>query len=234
MADAKALAHSTDCGVCGRPLLYDDESTVLVCSLCGHEEASLIRCPEGHFVCDRCHARPALEVLAQVLEDADSVDPIVLLERAMAHPSVAMHGPEHHAIVPAAIVAAAANAGYPVAEGAQARAIERGRKIPGGWCGSHGACGAAIGAGIAVSVITGATPLRSRERSLALAATAFALSRMLDDQPRCCKHASRVAVQATVEFLRERLRIALPVSAPGPCAYTDRNAQCPGRACGSF
>jgi hypothetical protein len=152
----------------------------------------------------------------------------------MAHPSVTMHGPEHHVIVPAVLVAAVANAGYTVPDGALERAIERGRKVPGGWCGSHGSCGAAIGVGIAVSVLTGATPLTGEERSLSLAATSHALSRMLDDGPRCCKRASRLAIESATEFLREHLGMSLPIDETVACAYTRRNAQCPGQECPYF
>ena len=170
-------------------------------------------------------------MLAEVLGGATSADPMILLEQAMAHPSVTMHGPEHHAIVPAVIVASVANAGHRVPDGALDKAVERGRKVPGGWCGSHGSCGAAIGVGIAVSVLTGATPLKGEERSLSLAATSFALSRMLDDEPRCCKRASRVAIESAIDFLRERLAVSLATDGPSACTYTRRNAQCPGRAC---
>ena len=65
-----------------------------------------------------------------------------------------MHGPEHHAIVPGAIIAAVRNTGYPVPEGAIEKALERASKVPGGWCGLYGDCGAAVGVGIAVSVLT--------------------------------------------------------------------------------
>jgi hypothetical protein len=231
MDETHTMAEKTDCGVCGRPLVYGVETVTLICALCGREESSLIRCPAGHFVCDDCHGKPALDVLADVLRQCNSTDPGAILERAMAHPSVTMHGPEHHAIVPAVLVAAVTNAGYPVPDGALDRAVERGRRVPGGWCGSHGSCGAAIGVGIAVSVLTEATPLKGEERTLSLAATAAALTRMLDDGPRCCKRASRVAVESAVEFLRDRLAVSLPTEAVRSCAYTRRNAQCPGRSC---
>jgi hypothetical protein len=232
--DTTTFQSNVDCGVCGRPLVYDVESATLTCSLCGRQESSLIRCPAGHFICDDCHGKPALEVLADVLGSTDSADPLRILEQAMAHTSVTMHGPEHHAIVPAVLVAAVSNAGHPVPEGALQKAIERGRKVPGGWCGSHGSCGAAVGVGIAVSVLTGATPLKGEERSLSLAATSFALSRMVDDGPRCCKRASRVAIESAIEYLRDRLGISLPGDGPIACAYTRRNAQCPGRECPYF
>jgi hypothetical protein len=113
MDETHTMAEKTDCGVCGRPLVYGVETVTLICALCGREESSLIRCPAGHFVCDDCHGKPALDVLADVLRQCNSTDPGAILERAMAHPSVTMHGPEHHAIVPAVLVAAVTNAGSP-------------------------------------------------------------------------------------------------------------------------
>jgi hypothetical protein len=231
MTSSKPLASQTDCGVCGRPLIYAEQPVVLDCALCGRQEPTLIRCPAGHFVCDQCHGLAALEVLGQVVASTASADPALLLERVMAHPSVPMHGPEHHAIVPAVIVAAAAGAGAAVPADALERVVERARKVPGGWCGFYGACGAAVGVGVAVSVLTAATPLKGKERSLALAATSFALSRMLDDQPRCCKRASRVAVQAAVAFLDEHVGIHLDSPAVVRCSYSLRNAQCARNEC---
>ena len=115
-------------------------------------------------------------------------------------------------LFPAAIIAAVRNTGYPVPEGAIEKAIERASKVPGGWCGLYGDCGAAVGVGIAVSVLTNATPLTGKERTLALGATSFALSRMLDNKARCCKRASRIAVEAAVDYLDDKLGIRLEKS----------------------
>jgi hypothetical protein len=123
------------------------------------------------------------------------------------------------------------NTGYPVPEGAIEKAIERASKVPGGWCGLYGDCGAAVGIGIAVSVLTNATPLTGKERSLALGATSFAMARMLDGQSRCCKRASRVAVEAAVEYLRDKLEINLVQGKKISCAYTVRNQQCAKQEC---
>ncbi len=234
MSSTKPLSSTTDCGVCGRSLVYATESTRRACDLCGLEEASLIYCPAGHYVCDGCHGKAALDVLHEVLSATRSTNPGQILEKVMAHPAVPMHGPEHHAIVPGALVAAARNAGYPAPEGSIEKAIERGRKVPGGWCGSYGTCGAAVGVGIAVSVLTSATPLKGEQRTLALAATSSALARMLDDQPRCCKRASRVAVDAGVDFLRDELGLSLSRSETIACTYVARNGQCPLTGCPFF
>jgi hypothetical protein len=224
----------TDCGVCGRPLIYAADSVVRVCDLCGKEQTTMISCPAGHFVCDTCHGRAAMDVVRRVLASTTSSDPMTILEQVMAHPGLPMHGPEHHAIVPGVLIAAARNAGVAVQDGALEIALERGAKVPGGWCGYYGACGAAVGVGIAVSVLTGATPLKGEQRSLALAATSEALARMVDDQPRCCKRASRIAVEAAVAYLRDHLAMDLPSGERVRCVYSARNAQCARERCSFF
>ncbi len=228
---SNAMASVNNCGVCARPLVYATESVTKTCALCGKEEKAAIYCPAGHYVCDACHSKAALEVLKQVLAASKTTDPAAILEQVMSHPSVPMHGPEHHVIVPAAVVAAVRNSGYPLPEGAVEKAIERAVKVPGGWCGLYGDCGAAVGAGIAVSVITGATPLTGKQRTLALASTSQALSRMLDEQPRCCKRASRIAIESTVDFLQDQLGIILTRADKVQCAYSLRNRECARKDC---
>ena len=220
-----------NCGVCARPLVYATESVMKTCAICAKEEKTNIYCPSGHYVCDSCHSKAAIEVLKNVLARSKSTNPAEIMEQVMAHPSVPMHGPEHHVIVPAVIIAAIRNAGYPVPEGAIDKALERASKVPGGWCGLYGDCGAAVGIGIAVSVLTNATPLTGKERGLALGATALALSKLLDDQPRCCKRSSRIAVEAAVNYLEDKLGIKLGQSKLIPCAYTIRNQQCAKGEC---
>jgi hypothetical protein len=233
MSDIKAQTMNSvnNCGVFARPLVYATESVSKTCALCGKEEKALIYCPAGHYVCDSCHIKAALEVLKQVLGSTRTTDPAEILEHVMSHPAVPMHGPEHHVIVPAAIVAAVRNSGYPLPEGSIEKAIERAGKVHGGWCGLYGDCGAAVGAGIAISVITGATPLTGKARTLALAATSQALSRMLDEEARCCKKAARIAIKSNVEFLREHLGIKLPEGNNVSCTYSLRNQQCARAKC---
>lgn len=229
-----SLASMTDCGVCGRPLVYATDSLLRVCDLCGTEHTTMIFCPAGHYVCDGCHGMAAMDAVRRLLATTTSRDPAAILEQVMSHPGLPIHGPEHHAIVPGVIIAAARNAGAPLPGGALETALERASTVPGGWCGYYGACGAAVGVGIAVSVLSGATPVKGKPRSLALAATSQVLSRMIDDQPRCCKRASRIAIQAAVEYLRDRLDIDLAPGDLARCAYTQRNAQCARERCPFF
>ncbi|MCX6013427.1 MAG: DUF5714 domain-containing protein [Chloroflexi bacterium] len=225
------MEHQDNCGVCGKPLIYTQTPLNFSCYYCKEVHQSNIYCGDGHFVCDACHQLKGVEVLRQVLSKSSSTSPVELMEKVMSHPSVPMHGPEHHSIVPAVLVAAAKNAGYTVPDNAIETAITRGMKIPGGWCGFYGACGAAIGAGIAVSVLTGATPLTGKERSLALEATSLAMSDISDDQPRCCKRSSRKAIKFAIEYLKAKLNIQLTDDSLDPCSYSPRNKECPKTDC---
>jgi hypothetical protein len=229
-----ALQSKDNCGICGQPLLYQTEAAEMKCVFCGRANLTNIHCPDGHYVCDQCHERETLEILERVIDSSNLKSPINLFELVICHPSVPMHGPEHHAIVPAVILAAARNAGYSIPERAIVQAISRGVKIPGGWCGYYGACGAAIGVGVAVSILTQATPLTGKERSIAIEATAYALNRVQDGYPRCCKRASRRAIEAAVVFLKDRLNIILDTEDEIRCKYSRRNRECLEENCAYF
>jgi hypothetical protein len=228
------MKSQDNCGVCGQPLVYGTQEVKRKCAFCGQEFPALIYCPAGHYVCDACHNRAAIDILRDELKKSTSTNPAEILEKVMCHPAVPMHGPEHHAMVPAIIVTAAKNAGYPMPEGAVEKAIERGSKVPGGWCGFYGACGAGIGVGTAVSVLTGATPLTGKTRALANEATAFALGKMVDGGARCCKRASRNALEAAIDFLDRRMNIRLERGEKVVCQYTARNRECIGKECAYY
>ena len=111
----------------------------------------MIYCPAGHLVCDSCHGAAAMDVGAPRAGDDDLVQPrCQFWSSFVAHPGLPMHGPEHHPIVAGVIVAAARNTGAVVPDRAlRARPRARRERCQGGWCGYYGACGAAIGVGIA-------------------------------------------------------------------------------------
>ncbi len=220
-----------NCGICGTPLVYQTDPTSMTCVFCKQKRTTNIYCPEGHYICDSCHERETLDILRQVLNTSTSASPNEILEAVMAHPSVPMHGPEHHAMVPAVIIGAARNAGYSIPQEAVEQAILRGAKIPGGWCGFYGACGAGIGVGTAVSIITKATPVTGKERSLAIEATSYTLNKLTDGHPRCCKRESRRALEAAVEFLRNKMDITLDKGQGIKCNYSDRNQECAKENC---
>ena len=136
--------HDYACMVCGTTLIYGESDQKLVCDYCGKEVFSQIHCPKEHFVCDECHSADALSFLDRMAESETSIEPREIVETAFRHPSFSFHGPEHHALVPAAILIAMKNRGYskskgePVTEVTVREGIRRGSKIPGGFCGSAG------------------------------------------------------------------------------------------------
>ena len=229
-----ALLSAENCAVCGAELAYGTAPSVMTCRCCGEESETLISCPNAHYICDSCHRQDAVSIVEGLLGPSTSTSPHRLFEMLVSHPSVPMHGPEHHAFVPCVLIAAARNAGHPVPENALKEAVRRGSGVPGGWCGSHGVCGAAAGVGIAVSIMVGATPVLGRERSLANSATMAALRAVADGHPRCCKRAGRAALSAAVAYAREHLGLSLSDGPVSRCEFHPRNAECPTHECAYF
>lgn len=230
------VEHAIDCTVCGAELSYLGRTEQMVCALCTDAIRSAVRCAQGHFVCDGCHSGTAKDAIERVCRTTVSRDPIEIALLAMRHPRVKMHGPEHHFLVPAALIAAWYNArGEPERKAVQV-AEARGRSDPvaGGFCGIQGACGAGIGVGTFVSIVTGATPLSARERGLANQATARALTAIAGAAgPRCCKRDSWLALLAGARFARQELGSHL--SAHGPtCEFEGLNRECLSDGCPFF
>lgn len=149
-----------------------------------------------------------------------------------------MHGPEHHFLVPAVLLAAfytvTGTANYDYAEKIQ-EARNRAEDVKGGFCGFQGACGAAIGAGIFMSIVTGATPLSDRERALSNRITAECLRAMAENGgARCCKRESLLAIITSVEFVRREFGVVMPVDFLPPCSFTAGNRECIRERCGFY
>ncbi|MFH1651295.1 MAG: DUF5714 domain-containing protein [Chloroflexota bacterium] len=225
------MEKQENCGVCGAALVYGQEEVPVRCHICGKSAEARIYCPQGHYICDDCHRQDALTALRKIISETASRAPLEIAELIMAHPAVPMHGPEHHVIVPAAIITAAGNSGYPVPENALEQVLQRGAQVPGGWCGYFGDCGAGVGTGIAVSALTRATPLTGESRSAAMAATAQAIAAICDDQPRCCKRSVRKTLETAVPFLNEKLGTQMEKADTIVCRYPARNKECARTAC---
>lgn len=225
--------HAKGCVVCGRALTYLPSSESMTCALCGGAHVSAARCTAGHFVCDACHAEPAKELIEKVCAATDEKDPMAIALRILAHPAVKLHGPEHHFLVPAVLVAAYSNAKGEGAKRAErvAEARKRSEPILGGFCGLQGACGAAIGTGTFVAIVSSSTPLKGKERGLANRMTARALTVVAStDAARCCKRDSMLSILAAVKFANEHLGVKM-TSHGAACAWCDVNHECAGGAC---
>ena len=198
------------------------------CEICGKSFEGHAVCENGHYVCDACHASPAEGVVRSVVLNSSSKDPVDIADEIMASSFVHMHGPEHHFIVGASLLCAFCNTyGEVDLENALNAVISRGKKVPGGFCGMAGCCGAAVSAGIFLSVILKATPMSKEEWALSNRMTSRcleAVSRL--GGPRCCKRDSYTTILAAAEFLREELGKPLGVSDEILCSHFGENAEC--------
>jgi len=95
---------------------------------------------DGHFVCDRCHRLGADDAIQQYCTATSETDPVRIAITLMQNPTVHMHGPEHHFLVPAVLLAAYCNVTGQKEKKAKliATARERAAIIPGGACWLYG------------------------------------------------------------------------------------------------
>ena len=221
------------CLICGEPLVYYETAREMTCVYCGRSFPSNAACEAGHFVCDACHSRKAVENILAYCGTCESRDPIAIARALMADPFVHMHGPEHHVLVGAALLTAWHNSGgqgdFPAALAELAR---RGKQVPGGACGFWGCCGAAVSAGIFFSVAAGATPLAGESWGLANRATAAALQAIGDiGGPRCCKRDSFTAILQAADLCRRELGVDMEIPERVVCGFFPQNRECLGRRC---
>lgn len=221
------------CLGCGADLVYLLKAQPMACAGCGTSHLSRARCERGHFYCDACHSGSAVDAIQQVYLSSSERDPLALALAAMRHPKVKMHGPEHHFLAPAALLAAWCNLSErPEGKAAVlAEARRRSQPVLGGFCGFQGACGAGVGAGIFVSIASGSSPLKGRERGMSIRATAEALKVIGNtDAPRCCKRDVFLGLLSAVRFARKHLGIEFP-SSKVRCEFSDMNRECIGSEC---
>jgi hypothetical protein len=103
----------------------------------------------------------------------------------------------------------------------------RAEKVLGGFCGSHGNCGAGVGTGIFISVITNATPLSKDVWRLSNLMTAKSLFSIANGGgPRCCKRDSFLAILEAAEFVKEHFGIRLPIKEKITCSFSHLNTEC--------
>lgn len=199
-----------ECLICNAPLEYLKVGTEIECELCHRKEISKTRCTKRHFICDQCHTKGLDAIIGHCLH-TDSMNPIKILNELMDMPFCHMHGPEHHTMVGAALLTACHNAGSKInLPDALKEMLARGSKVPGGVCGFWGSCGAAISAGIFMSIMSGASPLSGSSWGQANMITAKSLQDIGNiGGPRCCKRNSLLSVRAAVSFLRDTNGIEL-------------------------
>lgn len=223
-----------ECVICKAPLEYLGKDEVMECAVCHRKFNSKTRCVNGHFVCDECHTQGVGSVVGYCL-GCDSRNPVEIVRALMAMPFCHMHGPEHHVLVGAALLTAYRNAGgdLNLAE-ALVEMLNRGKSVPGGACGFWGACGAAISAGMFVSIITKATPLTETSWGWSNLMTSEALGAIgRVGGPRCCKRNSYLAILTAIDFVERHFGVEMEREVLA-CTHSSLNNQCIRERCPFF
>jgi predicted RNA-binding Zn-ribbon protein involved in translation (DUF1610 family) len=226
--------HKTGCLICGKELIYYDKVLQLKCFYCGKIYDANEKCVNNHYVCNSCHSLPAEDLIEGICIASTSVNPIELIISLMKSPKIKMHGPEHHFLVPAVLLTCYYNHLKEPDKKEEKIKIARKRaaKVPGGFCGFYGNCGAAVGTGIFISIITEATPLSKNEWKLSNLVTSKSLySIAMHGGPRCCKRDSLLAIEEGINFLKEHFDVHLPFNINIKCDFSSVNKECTKEEC---
>lgn len=230
------MDRGTGCLICNKELVYSDENNLHTCFYCQTTINSNVTCPDQHFVCDNCHSKDANELVLAYCEQSISTNPIGMANSIMKSPKVKMHGPEHHFLVAAVLITAHCNAkNNPAKKTMLLQAKERAGKVPGGFCGTHGNCGAGVATGIYASVITGASPLSGMPWKHSNMLTAISLLKIAEQGgPRCCKRDSFIALQQAIDYASKNFGVEFTASGTITCEFYKSNRQCTGIKCRYF
>jgi hypothetical protein len=230
------------CLICGKSLNYatsPEQYKDLQCEFCKKSFNTNVFCEDGHYVCDSCHSKNAIQIIEDFCEITEIKDPFKLVNIIMQHPKFNMYGPEHHVLTSAVILTALRNNkiikpnGEEISSFDIKEAIRRASKIPGGWCGFYGSCGAGMGSGVAISIFTGANPSTNYPRSLANEITSRSLAKIADNLEHCCKRSIRLSIIETLKFLEEKFNIKLEYK-PEKCPFSELNDKCEKIHCPLF
>ena len=231
--------HSYNCMICGEELEYIQGYKEVTCLYCNGKFEANVTCKAGHYVCDACHSMSGLDLIESYCKETNKTNPIDMAIDLMNSPSVNMHGPEHHFLVPAVLITSYYNIKGDDKSKVKKLAVakKRGSAVPGGVCGFHGNCGAAVGTGIFMSIITEASPLTKDSWGLANLMTGNTLISIGNKGgPRCCKRNTFIAIYEAAKFTEEKLGVRMYEyeDYTPKCTYKSKNKECIGKDCNFF
>lgn len=230
------ILTKTGCIICSKELIYTDCNVMKECYICHEKILTNVTCINDHFICDTCHSGNANDVIEKYTINSKIDNPIVQALELMNHPQINMHGPEHHFLIAGALISSYYNKLNDTSqkEIQIPKARKRAEKVVGGSCGFHGNCGAAVGTGIFISIITGATPLSDSEWQQANLMTARALTSVaIHGGPRCCKRNVFLSVIEAIKFVNENLKPLFEIPEI-KCRFNHLNRECKLEQCNFY
>ena len=87
--------NTENCTVCDSILEYLNETKELICLYCGKVEHEHICCPNGHYICDMCHNKATIEIIADISLTTKSANPFEISGLMMSYPGLLMLGCQH-------------------------------------------------------------------------------------------------------------------------------------------
>lgn len=223
------MNEKVNCLICGAKLKYSTTLQAVKCMVCQKYFDSMVSCEKGHYVCDNCHSKDALGLIKTTCLTTETTEAFGLASHIMNFPAVKMHGPEHHFLVPAVLLTCYHNyhQSQTLLNQDLDKAAQRSKNILGGFCGFYGACGAAIGTGIFLSIISNTTPLSEDNWGKCNQLTAKSLSDIAAcGGPRCCKRDTFLALEQAIEYLANHFDTRLPKRDRKYCSFHHLNKDC--------
>jgi MoaA/NifB/PqqE/SkfB family radical SAM enzyme/ubiquinone/menaquinone biosynthesis C-methylase UbiE len=224
--------HNKGCMVCGTELAYLENNKQQTCFYCKKTEKVNTVCEKGHYVCNECHSKDAAAFIKSFAKRAPFNDMVEMMQKIREHPSMRIHGPEHHSMVPAIMVSVYKNLGGDVRDEDIETAVERGQTIAGGSCAFMGVCGAVSGVGTGFSILMKANPYKAKERKILQNITKEVLAEIAGfEAARCCQRDCFVALKAASKLSSSILDKTLPVEFNMICSQYNDNKECIGNQC---
>ncbi|GAB6278189.1 MAG TPA: DUF5714 domain-containing protein [Bacteroidales bacterium] len=222
------------CSICGDQLEETENFHTATCYYCKTENQVNKTCIHGHYICPNCANKPVNEKIFAFCLETSLSDPNEIVMQAFDQLGVPIHGPEHHFLIPAALTTAYLNFTHQddKKEEFLTEIKRRSEMILGGFCWTHGTCGAAIAVGTFISIITQTHWLSEKEWQLSNLATARTLEAIAKaGGPRCCKRDTFIALRIARDFLEELFQIKLPLNTNIVCHFHDLNKECTQNRC---
>lgn len=212
---------------CGSPLEYLDHAIDLTCSICDNIENGHVRCPNNHYICERCHNKQSINFIKEVCFSTDSINALEIAEKMMSSPHLPMLGCQHAYVAAGAIMTAIRNEGtFKSTDDHIEESFKRTeRQAIGGYCGLTGVCGIVPAIGSCVAILLNSTCGTDKEQRLTMEVVSKVVNAITDlTGPSCCKAYVRVSLEIVTQFLKENFNIDLSSpSDPIHCQHTDRH-----------
>ncbi len=226
------ISHRSGCPVCGKRILDLRPPKMLSCRYCGKTMLVEHCCEDEHFVCDQCRILAAADIIKATCLKTSEKDVLAILRDIRSNPRFPTHGPHHHPMTPGILLAAYRNSGGEISDEQIMAGIDRGARIPGAFCSFYGVDGAAIGVGIAFSVILGASPFDGTKRNMVQKIVIRVASKIAEHAAaRCCQREVWIALKEAEEISKELLPATIMARYPLQCDQFGKTDYCSGMAC---